>query len=239
MRFLLLILLLLGCDDRATVTVGAASSLAEVMPEIAAAYEVETGVRVQLVFASSGKIVQQQLAGAGYDVTVLADDSLDGTPVAGNRLVLVGVGSLDELDDIGRVAIGAPDTVPAGKYARQALQSAGVWDDLDGRLVYGANVRQVLAYVQRGEVDAALVYATDAEGVPIDPALHDPIDYRATYFTDTGDRFAGFLHKPTAGLAFEAHGFVDRAALLRNAGVSDLPGPSVAEQRGSEPAGAR
>jgi molybdate transport system substrate-binding protein len=61
-----------------------------------------------------------------------------------------------------RIAIGNPRTVPAGRYAREALKSAGIWDRLQGRLVYAENVRQVVEYVARGDADAGMVYLTDA-----------------------------------------------------------------------------
>ena len=60
-----------------------------------------------------------------------------------------------------RIAIGNPQTVPAGAYAREALESPHLWTGLSGRLIFGENVRQVLEYVASGEVDAGLVYATD------------------------------------------------------------------------------
>jgi molybdate transport system substrate-binding protein len=73
--------------------------------------------------------------------------------------------SLDELGraDIQRIAIGTPESVPAGRYAKAALDAAGQWQRLSQRLVNTQNVRQALDYVARGEVDAGFVYATDAQ----------------------------------------------------------------------------
>ena len=176
MRWLVLLLMIVGCEKDG-LTVGVASSLTDVMQDIAARHEAATGVPVTVVAASSGRIAQQQRAGAGYDAVVLASAGLtaglhaeayvrEPVPVAGNRLVLIAptgstVGGLDDLPTLGRVAIGDPATVPAGAAAEAALRAAGLWDRLDGRLVYGGNVRAVLAYVERGEVDAGFVYATD------------------------------------------------------------------------------
>ncbi len=109
-------------------------------------------------------------------------------------------------DKVKRLAIGQPKTVPAGDYASQALAKADLSAAVSEKLVYGTNVRQVLDYVVRGEVDAGLVYATDAKDAGdavkvvelIDPSLHDPIVYPAVVLKDAAhkdaaDRFLKYL----------------------------------------------
>ena len=104
------------------------------------------------------------------------------------------------------------------------MRAAGVAERVRGRLVYGANVRQVLDYVQRGEVSAGIVYATDAGQagdavrvtLKIDPGSHDPIEYpaavvKASKQPEAARRFLEYLSSPKARNAFAARGFTDGA----------------------------
>jgi molybdate transport system substrate-binding protein len=174
-----------GCPA-ADVTVSAAASLRDAFTDIARAFEQRNKPhRVLLNTGASGQLLQQISRGAPVDVFASADqDTMDkaqrqgllvaGTRVnfVGNRLVLAVTQdmasppkSLDELGraDIQRIAIGTPESVPAGRYAKAALDAAGQWQRLSQRLVNTQNVRQALDYVARGEVDAGFVYATDAQ----------------------------------------------------------------------------
>ena len=121
--------------------------------------------------------------------------------------------------DIIRVAIGNPATVPAGRYAREALESRDLYDRLKDKLVFGENVRQVLDYLARGEADAGFIYRTDAmiesrvEVVEIIPAsLHKPILYPAAALK-TGDnvasakKFVAYLRSEDARSIFKRYGF--------------------------------
>ena len=185
-----------AAGGRVTLTVGAASSLSQAMPDIAALFEAaeasRSGVRVQLSFGASGALLQQAARGAPLDVLASADlETLaqarergllaEGAPrvFATNRLVLVvpavpgpgtapAVQALADLADprVQRIALGLPASVPAGRHAQQALQAAGLWPAVQARVVRTASVRQALDYVARGEVDAGFVYATDAALVP-------------------------------------------------------------------------
>ena len=216
------------------------------MKDIAAAYEKEAGDKVRFTFGSSGQLMAQVRNGAPIDAFVSAADKqvdalietghLDKATrcvVAGNALVLVvpadakdgAPASFDDLKDPKhrRVAIGEPKTVPAGQYAMQVLEKHGVARPLrEGRrLVYGANVRQVLDYVLRGEVSAGLVYATDArqageDGVRVvataDAASHDAIVYPAGVVTasrkrEAAARFLEFLQGEKARAILKEHGF--------------------------------
>jgi molybdate transport system substrate-binding protein len=170
----------------ADVTVSAAASLRDAFTEIARAFELRNKPhRVLLNTGASGQLLQQVSRGAPVDVFASADqDTMDkaqrqGLLVSGTRVNLVAnrlvlavnqdlaspPKSLDELGraDIQRIAIGNPESVPAGRYARGALEAAGQWARLSARLINTQNVRQALDYVARGEVDASFVYATDAQ----------------------------------------------------------------------------
>lgn len=169
------------------IIVGAATSLRHVLPDIVAAFEKEhPGRRVTVTYGASGDLARQVPAGAGVDVVVFAGkapldklvqsrhvDGLSTKIVGTNELVLVGAkdapkltfASLDTLPAGERLAIGDPKTVPVGQYAKEALERLALWDKLQSRLILGANVAAVLAYLQRGEVVAAIVYRTEIQAV--------------------------------------------------------------------------
>ena len=161
----------------------AASSLTDSMQELAETYEEQTGVRVDLSFGASNRLAQQVSRGAPADVLITAgaqpidrleDEGLvvkgSRRPLLTNRLVLVtrsgdstDISNLEELVETdGMLAIADPELAPAGRYAKEALTYLGIWDAFQARLVYGANVRTTLGYVESGNVTAALVYRTDA-----------------------------------------------------------------------------
>jgi molybdate transport system substrate-binding protein len=135
-----------------------------------------------------------------------------------------------------RVSIGQPRTVPAGEYAREVLDKLKVSDALAGRLVYGANVRQVLAYVERGEVDAGIVYKTDAvEAGPrvrvmaeAQEAWHAPIVYPAVIVKASGHReaaarFEAYLQSAGARKIFEGAGFTAPVGAVGEKAAGDGP----------------
>jgi molybdate transport system substrate-binding protein len=183
-------IVLLGACTRASapreLTFAAAASLRNVMPELQRAYEAShAGVHVVATFGASGDLKKQVEGGAPIDgvifasarpVKELADAGRVRPPprvVATNTLVLVGpqggpkltFATLAALPAGEHLAIGDPGAVPAGEYARAWLTSLGTWEQLGGRLVLGGDVGAVLAYARRGEVAAAIVYRTDAQGV--------------------------------------------------------------------------
>ena len=206
---LALSLMCAGSTMAEPVRVAAAISLKEAMTEVAAAFKADGLGEVEFTFGSSGQLQAQIEYGAPLDAFVSAAhgqvnplveaklaDIATRRVVAGNRLVLIvpagaksPPGRFADLSDprVRRVAVGEPKTVPAGQYAKQALAATKLDDALKGRLVYGANVRQVLDYVERGEVDAGIVYATDARESgdrvrvveTVDSKTHDPIEYPA------------------------------------------------------------
>ena len=194
-------------------TVSAAASLGDAFREIGRSFEAaRTGVSVRFNFAASGVLVQQLSQGAPVDVLATADqDSMDRArpdiaadsrrDFTANTLVLVAptqdltppLASLADLrrPAVQRIAIGKPASVPAGRYARQALEAAKLWDTLAPKLVQADNVRQALDYVVRGEVQAALVYRSDALGQPPGKVRivqtvegHLPVRYPVALVTD-------------------------------------------------------
>ena len=249
-----LLLALLGVSllstaaSAAEITVSAAISLKEALSAVAKDYEsAHAGAKVVLNFASSGVLQKQMESGAPVDVFVSAGEkemnALDqedllaaGTrgDLLGNTLVLAvpsdsaAVHSLPDLAsaDVKRIAIGDPKSVPAGQYAQQALAWAKLWDVLQPKLVFAENVRQVLAYVESGNVDAGIVYATDAKasakvrvaaGLPEES--HAAITYpaavlKASKQQDEARDFLAFLHSETARAEFVKRGFsvLDAAA---------------------------
>ncbi len=223
-------------------TVFAASSLTNVLEEIISDYhnEYHPGL-VTLSVAGTGTLARQIEAGAPADVFVSADrewidyliskqliEKSAATLVASNRLVLVTkadrqlTGTLDErlvqLAQTGRIAIGDPEGVPAGRYAKAALQSLQIWTDMEPALVPTDNVRVALSLVLRGEVEGAIVYATDAALVPelavqavFLPGLHPPISYWAVVVGNapwSAFDFVSSLHSARTAGIWTAHGFI-------------------------------
>jgi molybdate transport system substrate-binding protein len=224
------------------VVVSAASSLADVVTEAAAAFEAsESGVNVTLNFGSSGTLAQQILHGAGVDLFLPASEremallagegmieTLTRRVLASNELVLVvpvgAEGSVRGMADlaterVGSLAIGAPESVPAGEYAREMLAGMGIWARVERKAVRSSNVRHALTYVERGEVDAALVYRTDARGsravtvvAAAPPGSHTPILYPGAVVAGADNRtgalrFLRFLTSAPGEAIFREHGF--------------------------------
>ncbi len=173
----------------ADLLVSAAASLTSAFRTLGPAFEARNpGTKVVFNFAGSDALLAQIAQGAPVDVFAAADAAtvdraekqkllLPGTRTdfARNTLVLVapasatlGVKSLADLPraSVRRIAMGSPASVPAGRYAREAIEAAGLWPVLEARMVFAQNVRQAVDYVARGEVDAGFVYATDAALMP-------------------------------------------------------------------------
>jgi molybdate transport system substrate-binding protein len=173
----------------ADLLVSAAASLTSAFRTLGPAFEAHNpGTKVVFNFAGSDALLAQIVQGAPVDVFAAADAAtvdraekhkllLPGTRTdfARNTLVLVapasGTLAARSIADLSRapvkrIAMGSPASVPAGRYAREALEVAGLWPVLEARMVFAQNVRQVVDYVARGEVDAGLVYATDAALIP-------------------------------------------------------------------------
>jgi len=176
-----------GAAEAGELTVSAAASLTAAFQEIGPAFEAaRPQTKVRLNFGSSGALLQQIAQGAPVDVLASADEATideaerrqlvraeSRVDFAGNALVVVvprdaasAPASLADLaaPAVRRVAIGVPASVPAGRYARAALEKAQLWQEVEAKAVGAQTVRQALDYVARGEVDAGFVYASDAKG---------------------------------------------------------------------------
>lgn len=225
----------------ADLTVSAASSLTESFRELGAAYEkAHPGTRVDFNFAASGVLLQQIARGAPVDVFASADEATlqqaaeqDLLASGSRRIFAVNAlwvvvppqaketpRSLQDLAGAGvqRIALGNPDSVPVGRYAKAALERAGLWPQLQAKLINTQNVRQSLDYVARGEVDAGFVYATDAQAMPdrVRRAFAVPVQGRIAYPLAVlkastqplqAQRFADFVMSAQGQAILARHGF--------------------------------
>lgn len=178
--FALLIIICVGCQSKPkSITVLAASDLTNVFREIASDFEREKGTKITLVFGSTGQLAQQIEQGAPADVFAAANvtmiDELEraGLIVAGSkRTYAIGrialwtrhdkkpdIERIEDLvrDDVKRIAIANPDHAPYGIAAREALQTAGIWEKIKPRIIFAENINQTLQYGVSGNVDAAIV----------------------------------------------------------------------------------
>jgi molybdate transport system substrate-binding protein len=201
-----------------TVLVSAASSLKEAVRDVADRFEAaHPGIEIVVNAAASGVLLRQIEEDAPVDLFLSASpdeirrlecfgriEAGTARPFASNRLVVIvpaggsPPSTLAGLSDprFHRIAIGNPRTVPAGRYAEQALRWAGILDAVAPRLVPGESARQALEYVARGEVEAGLVYATDvraldgkvARGPAAPDGSHDPIVCLAAPLRDAPHR---------------------------------------------------
>jgi molybdate transport system substrate-binding protein len=224
-------------------TVFAAASLKNALDENLRIYETRAGVRVVASYAASSALARQIEAGAPADVFISAD--LDWMNYVAlhklirpqtrmnllrNRLVLVAPADspvsvtiapgvpLAGLLRGGRLAMANPDSVPAGKYGKAALEALGLWKDLRPRIAAAENVRAAMALVSRGEAPLGVVYRTDAAADPrvkvvgtFPESTHAPIVYpialTASGRPPAGD-FLRWLSGPEAQAVFAKHGFL-------------------------------
>jgi molybdate transport system substrate-binding protein len=227
---------------KAPIMVFAAASLTNALQDLGDAFTKETSIPVRFSFAASSALARQIENGAPADIFFSADlewmDYLQSRnliqrdtrhDVLGNRLVLVA--SSDSLVKLkiepnfalaaalgkGRLATGDPDSVPVGRYAREALTTLGVWSSVEGHLVRADSVRSALAFVDRGEAQLGIVYETDAlidkrvRVVDVFPASsHLPIKYPVALTTAAkggAAKFLAYIRGPAGELAFKANGF--------------------------------
>ncbi|NSL53261.1 molybdate ABC transporter substrate-binding protein [Calidifontibacillus erzurumensis] len=222
-------------------TISAAASLKNAMEVIQRTYQEEhPDTTLTFNFGSSGALQQQISQGAPVDLffsaaeekfDYLVEEGLineeDGIDLLGNSLVLVipknesSINSFEDLtkSEIDSISIGTYETVPAGKYAKEALEKMGIWEEIESKIVFAKDVRQVLSYVETGNVDAGLVYKTDAlnsDKVEIvasaDPAIHGPIIYpigiiKNTKHYEEAKKFYEYLQSDHALKVFEEYGF--------------------------------
>lgn len=222
-------------------TVSAAASLKSGLEEAAALFQSQNpGITIQFNFGGSGSLQQQIEQGAPVDLFFsAANEPMNRLVQKGiveashskvllhNRLVLIapnGNESIRELQDLKKsevrvIAIGQPDTVPAGAYGKEALEQEGLWSELESKAVYAKDVTQVLSYVTSGNADTGFVYASDVlkssdvtVALEIDPGTHTQIEYPAAVTTvgrhpEEAEKLLDFLQSDEAGGIFEKYGF--------------------------------
>lgn len=229
------------------ITVFAAASLTNAMQDIATQYQKEKGVQVVSSFASSSTLARQIEQGAPADLFISADQQwmdysiskqqmVENTryTLLGNELVLVAAKDSKmanvEINDhtpwaklLGdsRLAVGDPDHVPAGIYAKEALQKLGVWRTLEPKLARASDVRGALALVEREEAPLGIVYGSDAiaskkvKVVGTFPASsHKPVEYPMAIVKDHEKpevrAFYDYLKTPAASAIFKHYGFTPK-----------------------------
>jgi len=192
--------------DERPLKVAAAADLAKAFEDVGKAFETESGARVVFSFGSSGLLAKQIEEGAPFDVFAAANQSFADEAVKSGACVEEGQAlyargriviwtkkeiatppkTLADLKDsrFTKVAIANPEHAPYGRAAKEALRSAGAWESVSKKVVFGENIQQTFQFVQSGNVDVAIValsLAVTAEGgqyVPVDPGLHAPLDQK-------------------------------------------------------------
>jgi len=225
--------------------VAAAASLRPALDEIATQYEKKTGVKPRITYGATGNLVQQIEKGAPFKILFAADHEsveklgkespTEGEPkifARGQIAIVAPKGSpvtvdfdlkgLTEALNSGKIAhfaIANPDVAPYGRAAREALQKAGLWDKLSGKIVLGENVGQAAQFATTGAAEAGIIahsLAISAEMAPkIDPAVipeswHQPIDHGMALIKGAGEparAFAAYVTGPGGRAVLERNGF--------------------------------
>ena len=222
-------------------TVSAAASLKDALDEAKALFEDREQIKVNANYAASGTLQHQIENGAPTDIFISAAkkqmDALEEKDliiaetreyIFSNDLVLIipkdVSGIVKSFEDLTRegikISIGEPEVVPAGKYAQQTLTNLGIWEEVSPKIIYAKDVRQVLHYIETGDVDAGMVYGSDAvvsDKVTVvataEDSLHDEIVYpvaviKASQNQEAASAFIAFLKEPETVKIFERYGFI-------------------------------
>src|SRR5215213_373557 len=220
-------------------TVAAASDVTPAFEEIAREFESATKTKVVFVFGSTGLLTRQIENGAPVDLFAAANVSYvdhlekEGLIIPGTKAIyargritlwtpnestlrLQGIADLAR-PEVMRVAIANPDHAPYGLAAKQALQSAGIWDRVQSKLVYGDNIRQTLQYAATGNVEVAIValslsIQSNGRWTPIPEELHQPLDQGLAVIKTTKNEpaaraFAAFINSPQGKAIMKKYGF--------------------------------
>lgn len=234
-----------GCGktgkEEVSLTISAAASLQDSIEEIKAIYAgIQPQVKLIINYAASGTLQQQIEQGAPTDIFISAAskqmDALEKKDLLinetrrnllENKMVLVVPITAAEItefagltgDGINKLAIGTPDSVPAGKYAQEILQNIGLWDSLPPKLILAKDARQVLTYVESGNCDAGIVYETDAKtsdkvkiAAYAPEKSHSPVLYpiaiiKTSKYAEEARDFLAFLNDDKVKNIFEKYGF--------------------------------
>lgn len=228
--------------QKVELVISAAASLTDALTEMERAFsEIHPEIRLVFNFGGSGKLKQQIEQGAPVDVFLSAsqedmralqqqqlilEESL--VNLASNSLVLIAhqqsdvpISSFSDLENaqISQVAIGDPETVPAGRYAKESLLHLQIWDHLKNHFVYASDVRQVLTYVASQNVDVGIVYRSDAirsEQVRMlataNSNWHEPIMYPGAIVANSSNpqeamEFLAFIMSARGQEILQVHGF--------------------------------
>ena len=223
-------------------TISTATSLKDAMADIKQLYrQSKPDVTITYNFGASGALQQQIEQGAPVDVFIsAAAKQMDALQQKGllidatrknllkNKVVLIAPKSATQISEfkdltrvgVNKVALGEPQSVPVGKYAQEALTSLGIFDQVRPKVILAKDVRQVLAYVETGNVDAGIVYETDAKQsnsvkiVATAPEKsHSPVLYPVAVLKDSkntaqAQEFVQFLSSDRAGDVFAKYGFI-------------------------------
>ncbi|PGS79359.1 molybdate ABC transporter substrate-binding protein [Bacillus cereus] len=222
-------------------TISAAASLQDALKEIEKNYkEQQPTIQLSFNFGASGALQQQIQQGAPVDLFFsAAEDKFqtlvkkgfinekEGKNFLGNELVLVAPknSSLKAIQDlktetVKKIALGTPESVPAGKYAKDSLSYENLWDDIQNKIIFTKDVRQVLTYVETDNVDAGIVYKTDAlvsDKVKIIATAsadsHEPIRYPVGVIKESKHKkeaisFYEYLQSKDSKSIFEKYGFI-------------------------------
>lgn len=228
--------------ENVELTISAAASLEDAFKEIKPLFEEQhKNIKIFFNFGGSGALQKQIIQGAPVDIFFsAAEDKYDelvakgmidenqGVDMLENKLVLIipkvskipisGFNDLVNLGD-GKLALGTPEAVPAGNYGKQTLEQLGLWAQVQSNIVFAKDVRQVLTYVETGNVDAGLVYKTDAltsdkvkVAAEADSSSHDPIIYpigiiKTSKHMKESELFFQFLQGKEAENVFNKYGF--------------------------------
>ncbi|MGE3799554.1 MAG: molybdate ABC transporter substrate-binding protein [Candidatus Kapaibacterium sp.] len=231
----------LGEEKKTELIVGGAASLKDAFEELGANFTAaHPNINILFSFAGSNVLARQVESGAPVDIIAVAsEDILHGLDSAqlllpgsrrefaknqlcillpeGSRLSIPDISHLGEIH-LQHIAI-ASAGVPVRLYTEEAIRKSGLWEELIPRFVYGGNVRQVLSYVERGEVDCGFVYTSDAKTAPgtriacvVDSSLHSPIRYpaailRTSLHPEEASLFLNYLVSPEAQEVLHRYGF--------------------------------
>jgi molybdate transport system substrate-binding protein len=223
-------------------TISAAASMTDALADIQKLYEANhSGIKLSFNFGASGALQQQIEQGAPADLflsaavknmTALVDEGLidsgQQTNLLKNELVVVAAADssavIEKVEDLSNtevktIAIGIPESVPAGNYTKEALTALNLWDTLQSKSVQAKDVRQVLQYVETGNADAGFVYKTDALSSDkvkiafvVDPSTYKAIQYpigivKATKHAKEAEAFYSYLQTQEALDIFVKYGF--------------------------------
>ncbi len=224
----------------AALTVSAAADLTPAFEEMGRKFEQETGNKVTFNFGSTGQLAQQIEKGAPVDMFAAANvafvEELENKGlILADTKALYAQGritiwtradsplNLQRLEDlirpeVKRIAIANPEHAPYGMAAREAMQSAGVWDNVSPKLVFGENIRQTLQYAETGNVDAAIValslsVASGGRWTLVPQDLHKPLNQALTVIKGSNReasarQFAAFINSPQGRAVMRKYGFV-------------------------------